>query len=100
MRFKTFLNPSSGGALGMPDPKNPAYYLESRMHRTLESEANLLGVVCTETGIMTAAPYKVLKQDHWIFAGTGLKNGDLFGENCLQERINGGASGHETDKIS
>ena len=31
---------------------------ESRMHRTLESEANLLGVVCTETGIMTAAPYQ------------------------------------------
>lgn len=100
MRFKTFLQPTSGGALGMPDPDNPDVYLESRMHRTLESEANLLGVVCTETGIMTAAPYKVIKDDHWIFAGTGLKNGDLFGENSLQERIHGGASGHETDKMS
>lgn len=100
LRFKSFLQPSSGGALGMPDPKNPDVYLESRMHRTLESEANLLGVVCTETGIMTAAPYKVIDADHWIFAGTGLKNGDTFGENSLQERIHGGASGHETDKMS
>ncbi len=100
MRFKTFLQPTSGGALGMPDPNNPDVYLESRMHRTLESEANLLGVVCTETGIMTAAPYKVIKSDHWIFAGTGFKNGDIFGEHSLQERINGGASGHETDKMS
>jgi N,N-dimethylformamidase len=100
LRFKTFLAPSTGGALGMPDPNNPEVYLDSRMHRTLESEASLLGVVCTETGIMTAAPYQVLNADHWVFAGTNLKNGDLFGEKSLQERINGGASGHETDKMS
>ncbi len=100
MRFKTFLQPSSGGALGMPDPNNPDVYLESRMHRTLESEANLLGVVCTETGIMTAAPYRVVNADHWIFAGTRLQNGELFGEYSLQERVHGGASGHETDKMS
>lgn len=100
LRFKTFLAPSTGGALGMPDPNNPDVYLDSRMHRTLESEASLLGVVCTETGIMTAAPYQVLNAEHWVFAGTNLKNGDLFGEKSLQERINGGASGHETDKMS
>ncbi|MBM4076121.1 MAG: carboxypeptidase regulatory-like domain-containing protein, partial [Planctomycetes bacterium] len=100
LRFKTNLSPSSGGALGMPDPKNPNIYLESRMHRTLESEANLLGVVCTESGIMTAAPYKVVDETHWIYAGTGLKNGDLFGIESLHERIHGGASGHETDKRS
>lgn len=100
MRFKTHLAPSTGGALGMPDPNNPDVYLDSRMHRTLESEANLLGVVCTETGIMTAAPYRVVNADHWVFAGTGLKNGDLFGERSLQERVHGGASGHETDKMS
>lgn len=100
MRFLTYLSPSKGGALGMPDPANPDRYLESRFHRTLESEANLLGVVCTETGIMTAAPYRVVDADHWVFAGTGLKNGDLFGEHSLQERIHGGASGHETDKMS
>ncbi len=100
LRFKTHLQPSTGGELGMPDPHDPSIYLESRMSRTLESEANLLGVVCTETGIMTAAPYQVLNADHWIFAGTKLKNGDLFGEKSLQERIHGGASGHETDKMS
>ncbi|WP_089722130.1 N,N-dimethylformamidase beta subunit family domain-containing protein [Candidatus Entotheonella palauensis] len=100
LRFKTHLAPATGGALGMPAPDNPDIYLESRMHRTLESEANLLGVVCTESGIMTAAPYRVVKADHWIFAGTGLQNGDLFGEKSLQERVHGGASGHETDKMS
>lgn len=100
LRFKTHLAPSTGGALGMPDPNDPSVYLDSRMARTLESEANLLGVVCTETGIMTAAPYRVVKADHWVFAGTGLRNGDLFGQTSLQERIHGGASGHETDKRS
>jgi hypothetical protein len=100
LRFKTHLAPSTGGALGMPDPDNPERYLESRMHRTLESEANLLGVVCTESGIMTAAPYRVLNDEHWVFANTGLRNGDLFGTESQQERIPGGASGHETDKMS
>lgn len=84
----------------MPDPNNPDVYFDSRMARTLESEANLLGVVCTDSGIMTAAPYRVLNADHWVFARTGLTNGDLFGESSLQERVPGGASGHETDKRS
>ncbi|RLS41728.1 MAG: carboxypeptidase regulatory-like domain-containing protein, partial [Planctomycetota bacterium] len=100
LRFKTHLAPTLGGELGMPHPDNPDFYCDSRMARTLESEANLLGVVCTDTGIMTAAPYRVIKDDHWAFAETGLKNGDIFGENSLQERIPGGASGHETDKRS
>ena len=100
LRFKTHLAPVNGSELGMPDPKNPDFYCDSRMARTLESEANLLGVVCTDSGIMTAAPYRVLHADHWVFAGTGLRNGDLFGEKSLQERIPGGASGHETDKRS
>jgi N,N-dimethylformamidase len=73
---------------------------ESRMHRTLESEANLLGVVCTETGIMTSAPYRVLRAQHWVYENTGLRDNDLFGHVTLHERIPGGASGHETDKTS
>jgi hypothetical protein len=77
---------------------NPRY--ESRLGMRLESEANLLGVVYTETGVMTAAPYRVLNAEHWAFAGTGLANGDEFGAASLHERIPGGASGHETDKIS
>ena len=74
--------------------------LESRFHIYVESEANLLGVVFTDTGIMTAAPYRVIDADHWIFEGTGKANGDLFGDASLHMRIPGGASGHETDKVS
>ncbi|HEX3150761.1 MAG TPA: N,N-dimethylformamidase beta subunit family domain-containing protein [Gemmataceae bacterium] len=73
---------------------------ESRLHIRHESEANLLGVVFTPTGAMTGAPYRVLDEAHWVFAGTGLKNGDLFGTQCLHQRCPGGASGHETDKVS
>jgi len=71
---------------------------DSRMHRTFESEANLLGLVCSETGIMTAAPYRVVEPDHWVFEGTGMKMGGEFGRVTLHERVPGGASGHETDK--
>jgi len=73
---------------------------ESRFGMRVESEANLLGVVYSEAGVMTAAPYRVLAADHWVFAGTELGNGELFGQASLHERIPGGASGHETDKIS
>jgi hypothetical protein len=74
--------------------------LESRFHTRAESEANLLGVVFTYDGIMTSAPFKVLDAGHWAFQGTGLKNGDLFGQKSLHKRCPGGASGHETDKLS
>ncbi len=73
---------------------------ESRLHMRLESEANLLGVVFTHPGIMTSAPYRVIDASHWVFEGTDLKEGDLFGEKSLHMRVPGGASGHETDKIS
>ena len=73
---------------------------ESRFHVRAESEANLLGVVYDDRAIMTAAPYKVIDAPHWVFQGTGLKNGDTFGHASLHERIPGGASGHETDKRS
>ncbi len=99
MRCKTHLA-STGGKLGMADPNNPGVYLESRFHRTVECEANLLGVVCTDSGIMTAAPYRVDDATHWVYAATGLRNGDVFGETSLHERVHGGASGHETDKMS
>ena len=49
---------------------------------------------------MTAAPYRVVDASHWVFEGTGLANGDLFGERSQHERVPGGASGHETDKIT
>ncbi|WP_202901723.1 carboxypeptidase-like regulatory domain-containing protein [Bryobacter aggregatus] len=73
---------------------------ESRMHRTYAAEAGLLGVVFTYSGVMTSAPYTVLDEKHWLLEGTLLKNGATFGKNSLHERVPGGASGHETDKIS
>lgn len=99
MRLKSHLK-TDAGTFSMVDPNNPNVRFESRFHRTVESEANLLGVVSTETGIMTGAPYKTIRPDHWVFAGTGLKAGDLFGEKSLHERCPGGASGYETDKMS
>jgi hypothetical protein len=73
---------------------------ESRFHHRVESEANLLGVVYSDPGAMTVAPYRVLDADHWVFSGTGLKPGNLFGTKTLHERYGDGASGHETDKTS
>lgn len=73
---------------------------ESRFHMRNESEAGLLGVVFTEAGVMTGAPYRVRDGTHWAFGGTGLVDGDLFGQASLHRRCPGGASAHETDKIS
>ena len=42
---------------------------ESRFHMRVESEANLLGVVFTETGIMTGAPFRVLERGALGFRG-------------------------------
>jgi hypothetical protein len=97
LRFKTFKG--VGSTLGYVDPATGETY-ESRFHRTHESEANLTGIVTTERGIMTAAPYRAIRPDHWVFAGTGLREGDLFGTESLHERVHGGASGHETDVMS
>jgi hypothetical protein len=49
---------------------------------------------------MTVAPYQVIKPEHWIFEGTKLRAGDIFGLRTQHERYGDGASGHETDKIS
>ena len=52
------------------------------------------------TGYETGAPYRVLDAGHWVFEGTGLTRGDLFGGASLDRRAAGGASGHETDKVT
>ena len=78
----------------------PGTHYETRFHLRHESEAALLGVRYDDRAIMTAAPYRVVDSGHWVFEGTGLKNGDIFGRQSLHERIPGGASGHETDKMS
>jgi hypothetical protein len=80
--------------------RDPVREFESRFHQRGESEASLLGVVYDDRGIMTAAPYRVVDGSSWVFAGTGLREGDLFGHRSQHERVPGGASGHETDKRS
>ncbi len=74
--------------------------LESRFHLKEESEACLLGVVFSDPGAMTAAPYQVIDTTHWVLEGTVLRKGELFGQNNLHRRCVGGASGHETDKLT
>lgn len=63
-------------------------------------ESQVLGVRYDSRGYATYAPYEVLLQDHWLFEGTGLKDGATFGEQSLinDARSSGGASGNETDK--
>jgi N,N-dimethylformamidase len=79
------------------DPETGKHY-DCRFHHAVESPAVLLGVVFSESGCATSAPFCVSDEKHWIFEGTGLKHGDVFGANSLHERCPGGASGHETDK--
>lgn len=73
--------------------------IPSRFGLRHEVESNLLGVVMSFAGMGSGAPYEVIDPDHPIFAGTGLKQGDLFGFETLAIRCPGGASGHETDKM-
>lgn len=82
------------------DAKPPDSKHESRMHRTYAPEARLLGVAFSYAGAMTAAPYTVLDPGHWALEGTGLGKGDSFGQISQHERVPGGASGHETDKVT
>ena len=97
LRFRNFLG-DGGPGLGMPNPDDPDRPLDSRLHRSLgRSEASILGVATTLSGFGTGAPYEVVDDRHWIFAGSGLRNGDRFGAASLSERA-AGASGWETDK--
>jgi hypothetical protein len=84
----------------LPDEHTALYRNEGVADLRRESEASLLGVAYTHSGFQSGAPYRVLDDTHWAFAGTGLKQGSLFGFSSLHERCPGGASGHELDKIS
>src|SRR5262249_28190418 len=69
-----------GGSEGLVSRSETATKFESRFHLRYESEASLLGVVYDDRAIMTAAPYRVIDADHWVFEYTGLCEGTLFGE--------------------
>lgn len=64
-------------------------------------ETAIIGVGYRSTGFSVPAPYKVSNANHWIFAGTGIRNGDLIGALGLNKINNstGGASGWETDQV-
>jgi len=83
----------------MPDEHSMICRQEEKCDLRGEPAANLIGVEYTHSGYQSGAPYRVLDDTHWVFADTGLKQGDLFGHNSLHERCPGGASGHELDKI-
>jgi N,N-dimethylformamidase beta subunit-like protein len=42
----------------------------------------LVGTHTDSQGQFTAAPFRVLRPDHWVFAGTGLQSSDVFGKEC------------------
>jgi hypothetical protein len=82
-------------------------------------ETQLLGVRFTRNDIGTLAPYRVVKPNHWSFAGIRLPSDHCFGRRSLNQETprtaqgldpsrpgespvvyGQGASGWETDKIS
>ena len=73
---------------------------EERHDLRQEPAACLLGLEYSHAGYRTGAPYRVIEDAHWVFDGTGLSKGSLFGQRSLNGRTPGGASGLELDKIS
>jgi putative cell wall-binding protein len=72
-----------------------------RFGATGHPESSVLGVRYQSSGFSIPAPYRVINPNHWIFANTGLKRGDLIGVKGLNtiDKSNGGASGWETDQM-
>lgn len=62
---------------------------------TSHPEDELLGCRFTIPGTGTYAPYRVTAPDHWLFEGTGVREGELFGE---MGSTNYPICGDETDK--
>jgi len=62
----------------------------------------LAGTSTTDLADPMFAPYKVEKPEHWIFSGTSVKKGGLFGRESLNHREEikaKGASGWEADQL-
>src|SRR5690606_18454554 len=59
-------------------------------------EYEFLGTGFSDEGMGTFAPYEVLKPEHWLFEGSGLQKGDLFGLRGINDLA---ISGDETDKV-
>ena len=83
----------------LPNPTTQLCRREGHWDLRGDPPHQLLGIGYTHAGFQTGAPYRVLDASHWVFAGTGLANDDLFGHESLHERCPGGASAHELDTI-
>jgi hypothetical protein len=71
-------------------------------HMDIEISTRLMGTSTTEIADPMFAPYIVKNPTHWIFNGTSLKEGNLFGRESLnhrQELKAKGASGWEADQM-
>lgn len=64
---------------------------------TAHPEDALLGVRFTDPGTGTYAPFRVTAPEHWLFEGTGVARGDLFG---LAGTTGLPICGDETDKLT
>ena len=60
----------------------------------------VIGLTCALAAADAGWQVRVVDAGHWAFAGTGLRDGDRFGTRSLHMRCHGGASGHETDKVT
>ena len=77
-------------------PRVPALF---RALNPPRPERAILGVA-TERCAVVGSPYEVRRADHPVFDGTGVGNGDLFGETGLNEGFgNGMASAWEVDTV-
>jgi hypothetical protein len=63
----------------------------------LKREEALMGAAFDERGMGTYAPYQVVDHSHWIYEGTQVKDGDLFGKSGYNGLP---ICGDETDKMS
>ncbi|MBA9075501.1 N,N-dimethylformamidase beta subunit family domain-containing protein [Rufibacter quisquiliarum] len=64
---------------------------------TSAPEATLLGAQFSEAGMNSYAPYQVLTPEHWLFSGSHVTRGQLFGEKGLDGLP---ICGDETDKTT
>jgi hypothetical protein len=78
-------------------PRVPALF---RALNPPRPERAILGVATERCGVV-GSPYEVRRADHPVFAGTGVANGDLFGDTGLNIGFgNGKASAWEVDTVN
>lgn len=76
-------------------PFEDTYDFGGLWNNSVYPEKKLLGVSFSDAGTGTYAPYQVTQPDHWLFSGTKVKAGELFGATGINEL---GICGDETDK--